>query len=163
MAGYSHQEKGDGTMPTCKKCGSGQTVKKWCCGRQTALSMKECGCNFREGDSRTNETVAAKKALCIPLYAMAKGSFRMMGKILNINRALVYRRVRNFGESLPEPVVSGKSKQMEFDEIWHFVGSKKENFGSSKPLTVAHGELWLGCSAIVILKPFDGSMIRSPI
>jgi transposase len=163
MAAYSHPKKGDGTMPICKKCGSGQTVKSGVVAGKQRFLCKECGCNFREGDARTNEKIAAKKALCVLLYAMAKGSFRMMGKILNTNHALVYRWIRAFGESLPEPAVSGSIQQMQFDEMWHFIGSKKENFGSSKLLIVAHGKLWDGCSAVVILKLFDDSMEKSVI
>jgi hypothetical protein len=60
---------------------------------------------------------------------MAKGSYRMMGRILGINPTLVSRRVRSFGESLPEPEVSGEVTQMEFDEMRHFVGSKKQTLG----------------------------------
>jgi transposase len=97
--------------------------------------------------------VAAKKALCILLYGMAKGSFRMMGRILGVDHTLVYRWIRAFGESLPEPKVPGDIRQMEFDEMWHFIGSKKESFGSSKPLIVVQGELWPGYSAVVILQP----------
>jgi hypothetical protein len=37
---------------------------------------------------------------------------------------------------LPNPEVSGEIKEMEFDEMWHYIVKKKENFGSSKPLTV---------------------------
>ena len=85
---------------------------------------------------------------------MAKCSYRMLGRILRIDHTLVYRWIRAFGESLTEPEVSGEITQMEFDEMWHFIGSKKESFGSSKPLTVAHGELWPGYSAVVILRPF---------
>ncbi|MDR1958065.1 MAG: hypothetical protein LBQ54_03310 [Planctomycetaceae bacterium] len=69
---------------------------------------KDCGCNYREGDERTNEKVAAKKSLCLLFYAMAKGSHRMMGRILGIDHTLVSRWIRLFGESLPEPEVSGE-------------------------------------------------------
>jgi len=116
-------------MSKCKKCDSTNTVKSGIvCGKQRH-KCKECGCNFREGDERTNEKIAAKKALCVLLYAMAKGSYRMMGRILKIDHALVYRWIRSFGESLPEAEVSGTISQMEFDEMWHFVGSKKQNLG----------------------------------
>jgi transposase len=131
-------------------------------GKQRFL-RKECGCNFREGDGRTSEKIAAKKALCVLLYAMAKGSFRMMGRILNTNHVLLYRWIRAFGESLPEPAVSGGIKQMQFDEMLHFIHQKKESYGSSKPLIVAHGKLWDGCSAVVILELFDASTIKSSI
>jgi transposase len=73
-----------------------------------------------------------------------------MGRILGVDHTQVYRWIRAFGENLPEPEVPGDIRQMEFDERWHFIGSKKENFGSSKPLTVVPGEPWTGCSAVVI-------------
>ena len=139
-------------MPTCKNCNSERTVKNGIVSGKQRYKCKECGCNFRLGDDRTNDKVAAKKALCILLYAMAKGSYRMMGRILKIDHTLVYRWIRDFGETLPEPDVPGDITQMEFDEMWHFVKSKKTNFGLSKPLTVAHGKPWHGCSAIVILQ-----------
>ena len=149
-----------GIMPMCKKCASEQVVKNGIVAGKQRYQCKKCGCTFREGDARTNEKIAAKKALCILLYAMSKGSFRMMGKILNINHTLVYRWIRAFGERLPEPDVSGQITHMEFDEMWHFIGSKKASFGSSRPLTVAHGKLWPGCSAVVILQLSDGSMTK---
>jgi hypothetical protein len=73
--------------------------------------------------------VAAKKALCVLLYAMAKGSYRMLGRILDTDHTLVYRWIRAYGESLPEPGVPGGITQMGFDEMWHFVGKKKETLG----------------------------------
>jgi len=145
-------------MPQCKKCCSERTIKNGFIAGNQRYKCKDCGYNFREGDRRTNEKVAAKKALCILLYAMAKGSFRMMGRILGIDYTLVYRWIRAFGETLPEPEVPGDIKQMEFDEMWHFIGAKKTSFGSSKPLTVVQGEPWPGCSAVVILQHSDVSM-----
>ena len=144
-------------MPICKECGSDVTVKNGMVGGKQRYLCKKCGCNFREGDQRTNERIAAKKALCILLYAMAKGSFRMMGRILGIDHTLVYRWIRAFGKDLPEPEVSGEITEIEFDEMWHFIKSKKTNFGLSKPLTVVQGEPWPGCSAIVILQHSGGS------
>jgi transposase len=140
-------------MLKCKECGSERSVKSGVVAGKQRYHCKDCGCNFREGDNRTNDKIIAKKALCILLYAMAKGSFRMLGRILRIDHTLVYRWIREFGESLTEPEVSGEIKEMEFDEMWHFIGSKKESFGSLRPLTVAQGELWPGCSVVVILQP----------
>jgi transposase-like protein len=147
-------------MPKCKKCGSDHVVKSGILASKQRYYCKDCGCNFREGDNRTNAKVAAKKALCILLYAMAKGSFRMLGRILGIDYTLVYRWVRAFGEGLPEPEVPGDIQEIEFDEVWHFIKLKKTNFGSSKPLIVAQGELWPGLSAIVILQHFNVSMTK---
>ena len=147
-------------MPECKKCGSLQVVKSGVVSGKQRYQCKESGCHFRVGDNRTNDRVAAKKALCILLYAMAKGSYRMLGRILKVDHTLVYRWIRSFGESLPEPEVSGEITEIEFDEMWHFLVSKKENFGSSRPLTVVQGELWPGCSAIVTLQLSDVSATK---
>jgi transposase len=147
-------------METCKECGSKETVKNGIVAGRQRYKCKQCGCSFRPGDNRTNDTVIAKRALCILLYAMAKGSYRMLGRILKIDHTLVYRWIRSFGESLPEPEIPGDIKELEFDEMWHFIGSKKTNFGSSKPLIVAQGELWPGCSAIVIIKPSSDSTTK---
>lgn len=147
-------------MPKCKNCGSEKSVKNGIVREKQRYRCKECGCNFREGDGRTNEKIAAKKAMCILLYAMTKGSYRMIGRILNIDHTLVYRWIRDFGQSLSEPKVSGEITEIEFYEMWHFIQSKKENFGLSKRWTVAHGELWPGYSAVVILQPLDGFTTR---
>ena len=139
-------------MPMCKRCNSENIVKNGMIAGNQRYLCKECKYNFREGDQRTNNKIAAKKALCILLYAMAKGSYRMLGRILNVDHVQVYRWIRSFGESLPEPEVPGDIRHMEFDEMWHYIGSKKTNFGSSKQLTVAQGELWPGYSVIVIVQ-----------
>ena len=147
-------------MINCKKCNSERIVKSGVVSGRQRYKCKECGCNFRLGDNRTNEKVVAKKALCILLYAMAKGSFRMMGRILGVDHSLVYRWVREYGESLPEPEISGEIKEIEFDEMWHFIKDKKTRFGSSKPLTVVTGEPLPGYSAIVILQHSEGSTTK---
>jgi transposase len=125
--------KREDDMATCKKCGSEQAVKNGIVGGRQRYRCRECGCNFREGDNRTNEKVAAKKVPCVLLYGMAKGSFRMIGRILGTDHTRVYRWIRKFGQSLPAPQVQGEIKEMEFDEMWHFVGSKKQTLGHQGP------------------------------
>ena len=48
-------------MAMCKNCGSVKSVKNGIVGVGQRYRCKECGCNFREGDRRTNDKVAAKK------------------------------------------------------------------------------------------------------
>ena len=102
---------------------------------------------------QAKEKIAAKKAMCVLLYSLSKASYSMLAKIFDTWPSLVYRWIKEAGAKLPDQEVSGQISQMEFDEMWHFIGNKKTNFGSSKLLTVAHGELLPGCSAIVILQP----------
>lgn len=150
-------------MVVCKKCGSEKIVKSGVVKDRQRFRCKNCGCNFRLGDNRTNEKIAAKKALCILLYAMGKGSFRMLGKILKIKHTLVYRWIRDFGKSLPQPKVPNDIKEIEFDEVWHFVGSKKTGFGSLKQLIEVHVELLPGSWADEILQRLDDSIKKLSI
>ena len=140
-------------MAICKNCKSASVVKNGFVRGKQRFRCKDCLFNFVEGDARTNEKIAAKKAMCIILYSLGKGSFNMLAHIFDTWPSLVYRWIMEAGAKLPETRVSGGIRQMEFDEMWHFIHSKKENFGSSRQLTAAHGELWPGCSAIVIPQP----------
>lgn len=144
---------GDENMLVCKKCGSKDVVKNGVVSGRQRYRCNVCGCNFREGDKRANDKTIAKKALCILLYAMAKGSYRMFGRIIGVEHSLIFKWIRAYGDSLPEPEESSGITQMEFDELQDFIGSKKTNFESSRQLTVVHGEVWPGYSAIVILQP----------
>jgi transposase len=147
-------------MPKCKNCHSESIVKSGFVRGKQRYKCKDCGFNFIEGDARTNERIAAKKAMCVIFYSLGKGSYNMLAKIFDTWPSLVYRWIVEAGAKLQTPEISGEIKQMEFDEMWHFVGNKKTSYGSSKPLTVAHGELWPGCSAVVILQHSDVSTTR---
>ena len=147
-------------MPKCKNCGSEHVVKNGKVRGKQRFRCKECGFNFVEGDARTNEKIAAKKAMLVLLYSLGKASFNLLARLFDTWPSQIYRWVLQEGLSLPEQEVSGAIKEMEFDEMWHFIKTKKTSFGSSKPLIVAQGEPWPGCSAIVILRPSDGYMTK---
>jgi transposase len=143
-------------MPECKNCHSSNTVKSGKVRGKQRYKCKDCGLNFVEGDGRTNEKIIALKALCVVFYSLGKGSYNMLGKIFGRNRSLIYRWIRDAGLNAEEPTIDGEIKEIEFDEMWHFIQSKKQNFGSSKPLTVAAGKLSHGFSAVVIAQRSDG-------
>jgi transposase len=144
-------------MLKCKRCNAEWVVRNGRVRGKQRYRCKECGLNFVVGDGRTNERIAAKKAMLVLLYSLGKSSFNLLGKLFNMWPSQVYRWITKEGLSLPEQKVSGKIEEIEFDEMWHFVQSKKTSFGSSKPLIAAQGEPWPGCSAIVILQHSDGS------
>jgi transposase len=147
-------------MLGCKNCKSEKVVKNGIVRGKQRYKCKECGYNFVEGDGRTSEKIVAKKAMCVLLYSLSKASFNGLARIFDTWPSLVYRWIVEAGAKLPNTAVSGEIKEMEFDEMWHFIGLKKEKFGFSKQLIVADGELWPGCSAIVILKPSNDSTIK---
>ena len=142
-------------MPECKNCKALRTVKSGKVRGKQRYKCKECGYNYVEGDGRTNEKIIALKALVVLLYALSKGSYNMLGKIFGRNRSLIYRWIKEAGLKLDDPVVGEGIEAIEFDEMWHFVGKKNGNCGSSKQLVAAQGELLPGYSVVVMLKHSD--------
>jgi transposase-like protein len=143
---------------TCKNCQSEKVVKNGFVRNKQRYKCKECKYNFVPGDERTFPTMPVMKALCVLVYALAKGSYGMIGKLLDRDRSLIYRWLREAGMNMAEPKINGDITEIEFDEMWHFIQKKKRNFGSSEPLTVVQGELSPGFSAIVILQRSDDSI-----
>jgi len=76
---------------------------------------------------------------------------------LSVDHSLVYRWIRDFGKSLAEPKVPQDIKEIEFDEVWHFVGLKKTSCGFLKQLIVLHEERLPRCLADAIQKHLGGS------
>ena len=76
---------------------------------------KECGCNFIEGDRRTNEKIKARKALCIILYSIGQMSINNIAKIFRICWSLVYRWINETLEKLPDYKIKDNVKEIEFD------------------------------------------------
>ena len=66
--------KGVIRMIKFKKCGREKYVKNGKSKRHQKYLCKECGCNFIEGDRRTNEKIQARKAMRI--YCMLQEECR---------------------------------------------------------------------------------------
>jgi hypothetical protein len=109
-----------------------------------------------------HEKIATKNPLH-PTILNGQGSFRMLGKTLQIKHTLIYKWIRDFGKNLPEPKMPNNIKEIEFDKIWHFVGSEKTNFGSLKQLITAHVELLPMSWTDEILQHLDDTAKRSNI
>ena len=66
------------------------------------------------------------KALAILLYGMSRSSYSFLAKLFKVSPTAVYNWIRNCAESIGEAVVNKGDYDIEFDEMWHFVGSKKQ-------------------------------------
>jgi hypothetical protein len=53
----------------------------------------------------------------------------MLAKIFKTWPSLVYRWIVEAGIDLPSEEIDGEIKEMEFDEMWHFIESKKQTLG----------------------------------
>jgi len=154
-------------MCQCKNCRSEKVIKSGKVRGKQRHKCKQCGYHFVLGDERTNDKIAAIKALCVLFYSLGKGSYNMLGKIFDRDRSLIYRWIREAGLNTREPTIGdgseGREKpitEIEFDEMWHFIASKKTSFGSSRPLTVVAGELSPGFSVVVIAQRSGDSTTR---
>jgi transposase len=147
-------------MCECKNCKSKNVVKSGKIRGKQRYKCKTCGYYFVIGDERTSEKISALKALCVVFYSLGKASYNMLGKIFNRDRPLIYRWIRDAGLKAENPAPDGEIIQIGFDEMWHFIQSKKTNFGLSRPLIVATGELSPGFSVVVIAQPSDDYMTK---
>ncbi|MCL2706949.1 MAG: hypothetical protein FWE97_02115 [Dehalococcoidia bacterium] len=147
-------------MPRCKKCNSDRVTKSGKANGKQRFYCKGCGCHFTDGDGRTNERVTIKKAMCVVLHTLGKASFRTLARVFNTSPSLTYRWVDEAGCKSHSHDIKGTTKQMTFDELCKFIKTTEASFDTSKPLTVASGELWQGYPAIVILQQSADSKVK---
>ena len=148
-------------MNRCKQCDGKDFVKNGCVRGVQRYRCKSCGLNFVMGDKRVKEDTAIKRAFAVILYSLGKSSYGFIAKLFGVTRPAVQKWLKREADLLSEPVIPATIEEMEFDEMWHFIGSKKTNCGSSRPWIVLHGELSPGFSAVVMLKPSSGSTTKS--
>ena len=148
-------------MICCKKCKGKELTKNGHVRYQQRYKCKSCGCSFILRDQRVKAETAAKRALAVILYSLGKASYGFIAKLFGVTRPAVLKWIRKEAALIQQPKVSSTIKEMEFDEMWHFIGSKKTNFGSSKPWIVLQEELWHGCSVIVALQRSKSSTTKS--
>lgn len=118
-------------MTSCKKCGEVRIVRAGYQRGQQRYECKSCGCNFIEGDLRISKEDKLK-SLAALLYSQGKGSYGFIGKLMNKHRSTVYRWVKKMAQALPDPVIAQDIKDIEIDELWHYVQRKKTSYVSSR-------------------------------
>src|SRR5262249_39068925 len=150
-------------MVACKNCHDTHTVKNGFVRAKQRHKCQLCGYNFVLGDERHSQATEVKKALCIILYSLGKASFGFLAKLLGVSRTTTYYWIRQAAAITDEPAIAEGIREIEFDEMWHFIQSKKGKFGSLRPWIVAQGEPLPGYSVVVMLQHSNGSMKNSNI
>ena len=150
-------------MNRCKQCDCKDFVKNGYVRGVQRYRCKNCGLNFVKGDKRVKEDTAIKRAIAVILYSLGKSSYGFIAKLFGVTRPAVQKWLKREADLLAEPEIAATIQEMEFDEMWHFIGSKKTNSGSSRRWIVLHGELSPGFSAVVMLQPSNGSTTKSNI
>ena len=147
----------------CKNCGCEQVSKNGKVRFQQRYRCKGCGFNFVEGDKRSKPLTAIKRAFAIILYLLGKASYGFIAKLFNVTSAAVLKWIRKEAMTIEEHEIFCHLEGVAFDEMWHFVQSKKTKDGLSKPWIDLPEEPLPGLLAIVMLPPFKSSMIKSNI
>jgi len=137
--------------------------QEWVRTEQTALSVQGVRLQLCGGDDRRKAETAVKRAFAVILYALGKSSYGCIAKLLGVTPAAVQKWLQREAALLDEPEIAGAMCEMEFDELWHFIGAKQTNRGSFKPWIVLQSDPWPGLSAVVMLQPSSGSMRKSNI
>ena len=140
----------------CKNCGSDHYQKNGKVRGKQRYKCKACGLNFVEGDER--EKVRPEgKALAALLYGRGKSSYGFIARLFNVSRPAGLKGVRQLASRLPEPTIEEGIKEVQFDEMWHFLNEKNKNYGSGEQWIVAPIEPWDGLPGIVLLNPLKSS------
>jgi len=100
-------------MIQCQECQSETTVKNGIVPEKQRYQCQSCGCNFMIGDSGLNP-VTERKA-----------NFRFLAKLFDVSPATTYQSLRQSAETVGETVVSAEVKEIEIDQMWHCLQSKK--------------------------------------
>jgi transposase len=139
----------------CKKCGGENHVKAGFIKGEQRYKCKDCKCQFVPARPRRGKSDATK-SLAIWLYLHGL-SFRAIGKLFSITHKTVLDWVRTFARNnyiKPEP--QGKSVIVELDEMWHFLGSKKNKSGYGRLIAVIPINLSTGNAEGEIMLHFQG-------
>ena len=131
-------------MEECKNCKSTETVKNGLVRQKQRYKCKSCGHNFVCGDERRKKSTELKRITSVLLYSLEKASFRFLANLFDVSPTTTYNWVRQTAESFDEPVIDENIKEIEIDEMWHFLQSKKTKNGLSRPWILTQGELWPG-------------------
>ena len=140
----------------CKKCGSSHYVKNGKVRGKQRYRCKECGYNFVEGDERVKVSPLGR-ALALLLYGTGRASYGFIAKLFNVSRTTVLYWIRSEVKKLPEPQVDVEIKEVQLDEICHFINKKNKKYGYGEPWIVLQTELSDGLLVIVLLKHLKDS------
>lgn len=147
-------------MIPCKNCQQTNTIKNGFVRGKQRYKCHVCHYTFVVGDERHKPETELKKALSVILYSLGKSSFGFLAKLFGVSRSTPYYWMRDIAKTTDEPVITDGIQEIDFDEMWHFIQSKKRNSGSSKPWIIVQGELLPGYSVVVMLQRSNVCMTK---
>ncbi len=126
----------------CKKCGGKEHSKNGFIKGHQRYKCKNCGYQFVP---TLHKGFDEKTKLTACLLYMKGLSLRTIARLLNTSATSVLRWVRKFAlQHYEKPIPTSESVVIELDEMWHFLYSKKTNFGYGKHTAVITESLSTG-------------------
>ena len=112
------------------KCNASEYVKFGFVKGEQRYKCKKCGCQFVPTRQKGKSEKEKLKAVWLYSHGL---SFRAIAKFLKVSANAVIKWIKKFAEdNYSKPVPSSDSVIIELDEMWHFVDSKKDQFGFGK-------------------------------
>lgn len=129
----------------CPKC-TNHTIKNGFLHNRQRYKCKVC--NYQFTKPHLHKKPLALKYLAIYLY-LNRMTIRGIARTLNVSAPSVLKWIKEKAFELPESQESRYIPEVEVDEMWHYLESKKKNSGSSKRLIVLQENCSLLCVGIV--------------
>jgi transposase-like protein len=138
-------------MNNCKLCKSKEIKKNGKIRGKQRYKCKECGYTYVLGDERVklNEKV---EAMVLLLYSTGKGSYRFIARLLGVSVYAVYSWIKRAGKKYNADEISINIKEIEIDEMWHYIQKKVINAGYLKDLIELQKSVSLGLQDKEILR-----------
>jgi hypothetical protein len=117
---------------------------------------------FLETDERSKQTTIAKRALAVMLYTFSKASYNFLAKkIFHCSPTTVMNWIKKAGAEAKMPEITEDVKEIEIDEMRHFIRSKKTKNGSSKQWILRQEKLLPGLQVTVMLQLSENCTTKS--
>ena len=138
----------------CPICDERQFVKNGMRHGRQSFKCKKCGYQCSKENSRKSPRDIQ---MAVMLYAHGF-SFRTIAKLFSVSPNTIMLWVRNFSElHRSEPKASGEI-EVEIDEMWHFIESKKTNCGFGRHFAEQLENFLTGSADLAKHKHFKNSM-----
>lgn len=144
-------------MTGCPKCNVSHIVKNSHSWGKQRYRCKSCGFQFTRTTPRGRP--ASEKATAILLYTLKATailrytlglSLNSIARMLKVSTPAVLRWVRLFAEKTYQKPEPSEAVIVELDEMWHYLNSKKTNFGSGKLIVAVPVGSLTGNAGLVI-------------
>jgi transposase len=135
----------------CTKCGS-ESVKSGFVKGEQKYRCKKCRRQFVP--TRQHGKTQTQKLTATLLYINGL-SLRTIARLLQVSAPAILKWVKQYAlKTYQKPQPQTNTVEIELDEMWHYLGSKKTSFGFGKHIVALPTSSLTGNVETTIVKPF---------